>query len=100
MKNYRGDTFWRTYKVKYENAPYTFVVGDIIKVAFINDGNKFLEKEITLDNSADSITVEWSANEMATLKSNKEYILEAEITTATFVKTYQETIKLDKDYIL
>lgn len=98
--NYRGDTFWRTYKVKYNNMPYAFESGDKIIVAFIKNGIKYLKKEITLDDSAESITVEWDADDMKTLKYDNEYILEAEITTKDFVKTYQETIKITKDYIV
>lgn len=99
MNNYKGDTFWRTYKVRYENAPYTFQVGDIIKAAFILKGTKYIKKEITLDSQADSVTIEWTADEMKKLKGDEIYILEAEITTTDFVKTYQENINIKKDYI-
>ena len=98
--NYRGDTFWRTYKVKYDNAPYTFASGDKITVAFIRNGIKYLKKEIDITDGSESVTIEWDADEMKTLKYNCEYILEAEISTNDFVKTYQETIEIKRDYIV
>ena len=42
--------------------------------------------------------VTWDAQEMATL-SIGEYILEVEFNTKNFVKTEQEKIKIDEDFI-
>ena len=34
-KTFRGDTFWRTYEVEYENEPYIFEIDDVVRVAFL-----------------------------------------------------------------
>lgn len=98
--NFKGDTFWRTFKLKYENAPYQLHNGDVVKSAFINnDGVKFAEKTINITETMDNITIEWSDTEMADVYSG-EYILETEFLTADFRKTVQESVLINKDYIL
>ena len=99
MKDFRGDTFFRSYSVEFDNENYTFKSGDIIKVAFcLYTGEKFLEKIINVSTEQDQVDISWSANEMATLKIG-EYILETEITTSSFTKTHQEIIKITEDFI-
>lgn len=98
--NYRGDTFWRSYNLNYENSPYVFQKGDILKVAFFDiEGKEFLSKEIIVEEQNQKIDVLWNQNEMATLPNGK-YVLEVEITTANFRKTYQEIVDISKDYIV
>ena len=98
--NYRGDTFWRSYEVEYENETYTFKEGDYIIVAFCDyAGNRFLEKNIKATANKTAIEVVWSKDEMATLE-NKQYILEVEVTTSDFRKTYQEQVDISADYIV
>lgn len=98
--NYRGDTFWRSYEVEYENSPYAFQEGDVLKVAFYDFAEKaYLPKTITVKQIQSKIDVVWEKEEMATLNS-RQYILEVEITTKYFRKTYQEMIEVSKDYIV
>ena len=98
--NYRGDTFWRSYEVEYENSPYTFQEGDVLKVAFYDFTEKaYLPKTIVVEQIQSKIDVIWEKEEMATL-DNRQYILEVEITTKNFRKTYQEMIVVSKDYIV
>lgn len=98
--NYRGDTFWRTYKIRYNNVSYTFHSGDKVIAAFVNNGVKYLKKEVTLNEDSDSITIEWSAEDMKSLRCDEKYILEVEFTTQNFVKTYQEKIDIKRDFII
>ena len=99
-KNYRGDTFWRTYEVEYENEPYIFKKGDYIKVAFFSlSEEEFLPKKIEATDGLTKIDVTWSKEEMATLK-NQSYFLECDVTTSDFRKTYRETIDITNDYII
>ena len=99
MQNFRGDTFFRSYSVEFENEKYNFKIGDSIKLAFcLYTGEKFLEKIINVSTQQEQIDVSWSANEMATLKIG-EYILETEITTSSFTKTHQEKITITEDFI-
>lgn len=98
--NYRGDTFWRSYEVEYEDKPYKFQEGDVLKVAFYDfANNEYLLKEIIVDSEKDKIDVMWQKEEMATL-NNRQYILEVEVTTNLFRKTYQELVDISKDYII
>ena len=98
--NYRGDTFWRSYEVEYEDKPYKFQEGDVLKVAFFDyAGNEYLPKEISVDSEKDKIDVMWQKEEMSTLH-NRKYILEVEVTTKMFRKTYQEEIDVSEDYIV
>ena len=98
-KTFRGDTFWRTYEVEYENEPYTFEIDDIIKVAFCDEHDKYLLKEHKVSSPQESIRIEWTPEEMAELES-KRWVLEAEVTTKNFRKTYQEFVDVFKDYIV
>lgn len=98
-KNFRGDTFWRTYEVEYENEPYTFETDDSLKVAFCDEHDKYLLKEYKVDSPQKSIRIEWTPEEMAELES-KRWVLEVEITTKNFRKTYQEFVDVFKDYIV
>ena len=71
----------------------------VIKIAFCKyDGKKHLPKEISLPAGETEVDVTFTANEMATLEIG-DYILETEVTTQDFVKTHQEKIKIDQDYI-
>ena len=98
-ENFRGDTFFRSYSIELENENYVFQSGDKIKVGFcrFNDKKELL-KEIDLPIGKTEIDITWSADEMATLEIG-DYILEAEVTTNDFVKTHQEKIKIDYDFI-
>ena len=98
-KTFRGDTFWRTFLIEYENEPYMFQEGDKIRSAFCDDSGKHLLKEITVEKSAETVKIEWSSEEMATLVS-KRWILETEITTKKFRKTHQEVVDIFKDHII
>lgn len=99
-KNYRGDTFWRSYEVEYENEPYTFKEGDYIIVAFCDyAGNRHLEKKIGATVDSTKVDVVWSRDEMATL-DDRQYVLEVEVSTIDFRKTYQEQIDIYEDYIV
>lgn len=98
-KNYRGDTFFRNYSVELDNGTYAFKSGDKIKVAFCRyDNKKFLKKEIELSVGETDVNITWDGKEMATLEIG-EYILEVEFNTQDFVKTHQEKIKIDYDFI-
>ena len=98
--NYRGDTFWRSYEVEYEDKPYKFQEGDVLKVAFYDfANNEYLLKEIVVDSEKDKIDVMWQKEEMATL-NDRQYILEVEVTTNLFRKTHQELVDLSQDYIV
>lgn len=98
-KNFRGDTFFRNYSLKLNNELYEFKNGDKIKVAFCKYGKeKQLLKEILLEEGKTEIEVAWEAEEMATLDIG-DYILEVEFNTKNFVKTSQEIIKIDEDFI-
>ena len=98
--NYRGDTFWRSYEVEYENEPYTFKNGNYIKVAFFSLAEEeFLPKKIDVVDGKTKIDVTWTKEEMATL-SEGTYFLECEVTTSDFRKTYRELIDITKDYII
>ena len=98
-KDYRGDTFFRNYSIRLDNELYEFDNGDKIKVAFCQYGKeKQLLKEIELVEGKTEVEVAWDAQEMATL-SIGEYILEVEFNTKKFVKTEQEKIKIDEDFI-
>ena len=97
--NYRGDTFWRSYEVEYEDKPYKFQEGDVLKVAFFDyAGNEYLPKEIIVDSEKDKIDVMWQKEEMALL-NNRQYVLEVEVTTNLFRKTHQEILDVSQDYI-
>ena len=98
-KTFRGDTFWRTYEVEYENEPYIFEIDDVVRVAFCDEHNKYLLKEHKVTSPEESIRIEWTPEEMAELES-KTYILEVEVTTKKFRKTYQEFVDISKDYII
>jgi hypothetical protein len=98
-KNYRGDTFFRSYSIELGNELYKFQNGDKIKLAFCtNINDRYLEKEIILTTDETEANVSWSAKDMATLPVGL-YILEAEVTTQDFTKTHQEQIKIDEDFI-
>ena len=98
-ENFRGDTFLRSYSIELENDIYTFQSGDKIKIAFCRyDDKKFLPKVIDLPVGKTEVDVTFTADEMATLEIG-DYILETEVTTQDFVKTHQEKIKIDQDYI-
>lgn len=98
-KNFRGDTFFRSYSVELDNETYTFQNGDKIKLAFCQyDNNKYLEKEIKLTAGDTEVNVNYTAEEMATLEIG-DYILEVEFNAQDFVKTHQEKIKIDQDFI-
>lgn len=99
-KTLRGDTFWRTYTVSYENETYTFQEGDVLKVAFCDKDNSIrLLKKHTFDKPSQNVTIEWSPEEMAQLES-KRWILEVEVSTKEFRKTYQEFVDIFPDYII
>lgn len=98
-KDYRGDTFFRSYSLKTDGELYKFQEGDKLNVAFCLFGvDKKLIKEISLTEGETEVNVVWSAEEMATLDLG-DYILEAEFNTIDFTKTYQETIKISEDFI-
>jgi hypothetical protein len=98
-KDYRGDTFFRSYSLKIDGELYNFQQGDKLKVAFCLFGvDKKLIKEISLTEGETEANVVWSAEEMATLALG-DYILEAEFNTIDFTKTYQENIKISEDFI-
>lgn len=98
-KDYRGDTFFRSYSLKIDGELYKFQEGDKIKVAFCLFGmDKKLLKEIPLTVGESEVNVSWSAEEMATLILG-DYVLEVEFNTRDFVKTYQENIKISEDFI-
>jgi hypothetical protein len=98
-KNYRGDTFFRNYSVVIDGEKHIFKENEKIKVAFCRyDNKRFLEKEIIANVGTDEINIVWNADEMRTLEIG-DYILEAEVTTQDFVKTNQEKIKIDLDFI-
>ena len=98
-KNYRGDTFFRSYSINIDGELYKFQKGDKIKVAFCLFGvEKYLLKEISLVENETEANVQWSAEEMATLNVG-DYILEVEFETLDFTKTYQENIKISEDFI-
>lgn len=98
-KNYRGDSFWRSYEIEYENSSYSFQEGDYLKVAFCSNNNRFLEKRIEATSGEKKIDVQWTPEEMSTLLI-KDYILEVEITTLDFRKTYQEIVTITEDKII
>lgn len=57
-RNYRGDTFWRSYEVEYEDKPYKFQEGDVLKVAFYDfANNEYLLKEIVVDSEKEQIDI-------------------------------------------
>ena len=97
--NYRGDTFNRSYSVIIDGKKHVFSSGEKIKVAFcLYENKRFLEKEVEATDGSDEINITWTAEEMATLKIG-DYILEAEVTTKDFVKTHQEKVRIDLDFI-
>ena len=97
--NYRGDTFNRNYSVIIDGKKHVFSSGEKIKVAFcLYENKRFLEKEVESTVRSDEINITWTAEEMATLKIGN-YILEAEVTTRDFVKTHQEKVRIDLDFI-
>lgn len=99
LKDFRGDTFFRSYSIELQNEIYKFQNGDKIKIAFCKyNGEKYLPKEIILPAEKTEIDVTFTAEEMATLEIG-DYILEVEFNTIDFVKTYQEKIKIDEDFI-
>ena len=98
-KMFRGDTFWRTYEVEYENEPYTFETDDLLKVAFCDDNSRYLLKEYKVTSPQKSIKIEWTPEEMAQLDC-KKWVLEAEVTTKHFRKTHQEIVEMCKDCIV
>lgn len=97
-KDFRGDTFFRSYTVDFDNEAYKFIRGDIVKVAFIKDNIRYGEQTIEVATEQDQVDIRWEAEEMAKLEIG-QYILETEITTNVFTKTHQESIYIDKDYI-
>ena len=98
--NYRGDTFWRSYEVDYDDKAYIFQEGDILKVAFYDfSGKEFLPQKIVVNSETEKVDVMWQKEEMATLKRG-QYVLEVEITTKMFRKTYQELLDISEDYIV
>ena len=98
QENFRGDTFFRSYTVDFDNEAYKFIKGDIVKVAFVKDDIRYLEQTIEVVSEQDQVDIRWEAKDMATLEIG-QYILETEITTNVFVKTDQEQIYVAKDYI-
>ena len=97
--NYRGDTFNRSYSVIIDGKKHVFFFFLKIKVAFcLYENKRFLEKEVEATDGSDEINITWTAEEMATLKIG-DYILEAEVTTRDFVKTHQEKVRIDLDFI-
>lgn len=98
-KDYRGDTFFRSYSINIDGELYKFQSGDKIKVAFCLFGvDKKLLKEIKLVEGNTEVDVTWSAEEMSTLNVG-DYVLEVEFETVDFTKTYQENIKISEDFI-
>ena len=74
-------------------------VRESFSVAFcLYENKRFLEKEVEATAGSEEINITWSAEEMATLKIGN-YILEAEVTTKDFVKTHQEKVRIDLDFI-
>lgn len=99
IKDFRGDTFFRSYSIELDNEIYKFQNGDKIKVAFYKFNNEALllkEKELVAGET--QVDIVWSADEMSNLKIG-DYILETEITAKDFTKTHQETIKIYEDFI-
>lgn len=99
--NYRGDTFTRVVKAKYQNQQYLFKTGDVIKACFVKKYKNvlYLQKEINItEDGIQSVEIEWTKSEMNTLPLT-DYILEIEINTNVFTKTYQEKITIEEDYI-
>ena len=98
--NYRGDTFIRNYSVETDTGDYTFESGDVLKSAFVTiDGKTKLKKTVNLTAGNKDVDVVWTASEMADLEVGN-YILEAEITTASWKKTVQENVEVLRDYIV
>ena len=98
-KDFRGDTFFRSYTVDFDNEAYKFIKGDIVRAVFVKEGQKYLEKTIEVASEQDQVDIRWEAEEMATLEIGS-YILEVEISTNVFVKTGQEQIYVSKDHIV
>ena len=99
IEKFRGDTFMRTVKVTQANKiPYEFKQGDIIKCCFVKDDKKILEKEIVVNTLATEVPIAYTSEEMATLEVDT-YIFEIEVNLDGYVKTYQEKIELDRDYL-
>ena len=98
--NYVGDTFIRNYSIETDTGEYIFEEGDILKAAFINkNGEIVIEKTVNLTADDKDVNVIWEANEMKNLEAGT-YILETEITTSNWRKTFQEKVKMTKDYIV
>ena len=97
---FRGDTYSRTLKVNFaDKTPYQFTNGDKVKTVFVGTNKtKYLEKEITVESNKYEVQLQWTPEEMKTLPIDY-YILEVEITTGEFVKTYQTVITVKEDYI-
>ena len=99
IEKFRGDTFMRTVKATHPNKiPYEFKQGDIIKCCFVRNDTNYLEKTQVLETSATEVPITYTKDEMATLEVDT-YIFEVEANLDGYVKTYQEKIELDKDYI-
>ena len=98
-KDYRGDTFFRSYTIELENGVYKFQDGDKVLIAFCQyDNENQLLKEVIPKSGDTEINVSWSAEEMASLKVG-EYVLETEFRTVDFTVTHQENVKISEDFI-
>lgn len=95
---FRGDTFNKTITVTLDGTtPYEFVVGDRIKTCFVK-GKTYNEKEIVIEAPTEAVKVSYSSEEMQNVELGKN-IFEVEVQTGSFVKTYQQLIEIERDYI-
>ena len=101
MQDFRGDTFFRSYEVYTDDGIYTFADSDKINLVFHNVQyiKNFLPKTIENIGGKTSADVTWTKEEMSQLEIGS-YILEVEVVTDQFTKTYQENIAISEDYIV
>lgn len=99
--DFRGDTFFRSYEVYIDDEIYTYNDSDKINLVFHNvQYNKnFLPKTIENIGGKTSADVTWTKEEMSQLEIGS-YVLETEVVTDQFTKTYQENLYITEDFIV
>lgn len=105
MEIFRGDTFKFDFDATFQDGTkYTFKAGDTLKAGIKYDIKKSdyeLYQKKTIEKDTETITFEFSHEEMMKVRVSNNSILEIELTdTSGRVSTlYQETIQIAGDVI-
>lgn len=98
--DYRGDTLFRSYSVSTDNGLYVFQDGDVLETVFrTSTGENFLPRTIKPEQGVEEIDVVWTNDDMKNIPLGST-ILETCVKTKDFVKTHQEVLYINEDFIV